>query len=51
MTDKTETFLAFAQEIANESRALLVAAAEEAPRVDLKQDAAFEPLYLKAAQA
>ena len=51
MTDKTETFLAFAQEIANESRALLVAAAEDAPRVDLKQDASFVTATDRAVEA
>lgn len=51
MTDIAETLLAFAQEIANESRALLVAAAEEAPRVDLKQDASFVTATDRAVEA
>ncbi|AOF94313.1 inositol monophosphatase family protein [Sinorhizobium sp. RAC02] len=41
MTDSTETFLAFSEKLADSSRALLLAAAADVPRVDLKQDASF----------
>ena len=51
MTDRTETFLAFSETLADSSRALLLAAAEEAPRVDLKQDASFVTATDRAVEA
>ncbi|HSX73435.1 MAG TPA: inositol monophosphatase family protein, partial [Shinella sp.] len=51
MNDRTETFLAFAEKIADSSRALLLAAAQEAPRVDLKQDASFVTATDRAVEA
>lgn len=41
MTDIAETLLAFSEKLADSSRALLLAAAAEVPRVDLKHDSSF----------
>lgn len=41
MTDIAEPLLAFSEKLADASRAILLAAAAEAPRIDLKADASF----------
>lgn len=51
MTDITETLLAFSERLADTSRAMLVAAAREAPRVDLKEDASFVTATDRAVEA
>lgn len=51
MTETAETFLAFSERLADISRALLVAAAQDAPRVDLKQDASFVTATDRAVEA
>ncbi len=51
MTDTAATFLAFSQRLADISRTMLVAAAREAPRVDLKQDASFVTAADRAVEA
>ncbi len=51
MTDFTADLLAFSERLAETSRAMLLAAAQEAPRVDLKQDASFVTAADRAVEA
>ena len=51
MTDITADLLAFSERLADTSRAMLLAAAQEAPRVDLKQDASFVTAADRAVEA
>lgn len=51
MTDFAETLLAFSEKLAEISRAMLLEAAREAPRVDLKQDASFVTATDRAVEA
>jgi inositol-phosphate phosphatase/L-galactose 1-phosphate phosphatase/histidinol-phosphatase len=51
MTDIADTLLAFSERLADISRAMLLAAAAEAPRVDLKADASFVTATDRAVEA
>lgn len=51
MTDISMTLLAFSERLADISRAMLRAAAKDAPRVDLKQDASFVTATDRAVEA
>jgi inositol-phosphate phosphatase/L-galactose 1-phosphate phosphatase/histidinol-phosphatase len=51
MTDIAETLLAFSEKIAGSSRAMLVAATQDAPRIDLKEDASFVTATDRAVEA
>jgi len=51
MTQTAETLLAFSERLADISRAMLLAAAREAPCVDLKQDASFVTAADRAVEA
>lgn len=51
MTDITARLLAFSEQLADASRAMLVTATQEAPRVDLKQDSSFVTATDRAVEA